>query len=437
MTNSPDEFLALAGATVADDLPEPEPGTLYGADALAPGEAVHWAATWADLESARAVGCGQNVLLIDSDRGDTFGPLGDDANKRLIAPLRKIVIVGGNAAFTEELARRLGRHRVWRCAWPAGCAGADATMQRHGAAMLRSVIEAAEPYPIEGIYRTSVATMLTYRHSPPPAVLTTGAESTDAASMRLPSEGKLVIVTGTPGDGKTSWVRHLMGHTASMHSRRWAVFSPEMGEWQDFAAHVIGWLANSPFRSLDDKTVAYWSEWCESRMAFISCDAEERAPTLDWYLEKVHDCVMRHGSTDALLDPWNQLSHRRAGLETVDYIDSSLQRISAFGRRHGCNMWIIAHPTKMLPLKRGDAMPVPTAYDINGGAPWYNKADLIFTVYRTEDKTQIHQQKSKFLRWGKRGRVAMLDYDELTGRFHAPMTQSDFVEPPPNEGENY
>ena len=282
--DSPDDFLAAAGATVVDEAPELEPGSLYGADDLNPAEAVFWAATWDDAEAARAVGCAQVVFLVAGERGDLFRPMGDDVNKALLAPLKKIVIVGGNAGFTEELARRLGRHRVWRCAWPDGCRGADETMQRDGALVLRQVIDAAEPYPIEGIYKPTAATMLAHKHSRPATVLTTGADSTDAAGMRFPSEGKLIVVTGVPNMGKTPWVRHIMCHTAMQHERRWAIFSPEMGEWQEFAAQIIGWLADSPFRALDDRQVSYWSEWCEPRFSFMSCDAEDRAPTLDWYL---------------------------------------------------------------------------------------------------------------------------------------------------------
>ena len=58
-----------------------------------------------------------------------------------------------------ELARRLGRERCWRARWPdsedAPCKDANEVLLRHGADVLRECIEAAEPYPIEGLHNAA------------------------------------------------------------------------------------------------------------------------------------------------------------------------------------------------------------------------------------------------------------------------------------------
>jgi twinkle protein len=335
---------------------------------------------------------------------------------KVIASWVKIIICGGPPDHVDELARRLGRHRVWRTDWPEGLISADAA---------RLAIESAVPYPIEGIYHPTAEAMLAYRARPPIPTMSTGCSGTDAI-MKLPTEGKLIIVTGIPSHGKSTWVRHVMGHTALHEARRWAVFSPEMGEWQDFSARVIGWLANSHFRAMTHKSIAEWAEWCNTRFAYISCDSEKAAPTLDWLLQRFRVCVVRDGATDAVLDPWNQIEHQRGQLNETDYIDAALRRLSAFGRRHGCNIWIIAHPTKMRSARPGDPLPVPSAYDISGSSAWYNKADMVITVYRTDGISQIHMQKAKFERWQGGDRVAgdakhvimaELEYDRQSGRF--------------------
>jgi twinkle protein len=287
-------------------------------------------------------------------------------------------------------------------------------------------VAAAEPYPLEGVHRPSAEAMIAYRKRPPPAVMTTGCSRMDAV-VALPTEGKLIVITGIPSHGKSTLVRHLMCHVVRHHDRRWAIFSPEMGEWEEFCSRVISWLTRTPFGRLSDEDVANTAEWCRSRFAFISRDSGDDAPTLEWLIDTWRVCVMRDGVTDVLLDPWNQVQHQRAGQSETEYIDQALLKLAAFGRRHGVNVWIVAHPTKMRPAKAGDPLPVPTLYDISGSAGWANKTDVGMSVYRTGGYTQAHILKAKFDRWniGGAGDVskpvfAEMEYEIGTGWFVAP-----------------
>ena len=95
---------------------------------------------------------------------------------------------------------------------------------------------------------------------------------------------------------------------------------------------------------------------------------------------------MRDGVTDLLIDPWNEIDHSRpSGISETEYIGRCLQRLKAFGLRHGCNVWLIAaHPAKPQPTKNGERRKAdqPRArYDISGSAHWFNRADLGFTVH--------------------------------------------------------
>jgi len=393
------------------------------------------------MEAVRAAGYPQTVALVPAARRDIFAPLKD--NFELLEKVAKIIIVGGSREFVEELARRLGRHRVWRCHWPEGCADAADIIQRHGAQAVRDGIESAQPYPIEGIHHPSAAAMLAHRHAPAPPTLTTGCHATDQI-MRLPGEGKLIVVTGIPNHGKSTWVTSIMAHTAQNHDRRWAVFSPEFGEWQHLAAQVMTLRAGKAFRAgagqaaMSDADISEGAEWCRTRFSFLACDGEDDAPTLDWLLDRARACVLRDGTTDFVIDPWNEIEHDEAGRSETSYIGRALQRLRAFACRHGCNVWIVAHPTKLKPVKVGDPVPVPTAYDINGGANWANKGDLIVVVHCPETVTQIHLLKARFRRWGRRGAIAELEFDPTTGRFHSAAVADALTDDTPTgRGEIY
>ena len=310
-----------------------------------------------------------------------------------------------------ELARRLGRHVCWTVELP-----------RPGGWV--AAVAARKPFPIEGLHKVEAGTLAALKRRPPPAVMTTGAEATDAM-LRLPADGRCIVVTGFPSHGKTAWVRFVMIHTCSTHGRRWAVFSPEMQPWEQFAAMCAETLIGAPFWAesgllpMDDKQVAEAEAWLADRLTMIVADSEDVAPTLDWLIEKARESVIRDGATDVLIDPWNEVEHQRATTVTeTDYIGRSLQKLKAFALRHGCNIWIIAHPAKPLPLKSGEVRAAPGPYDISSSAHWNNKPDVGLTVHSPEQGTaRVVLWKARFRRWGKRGDSAELHFDPVTGRY--------------------
>ena len=346
----------------------------------------------------------------------------------LLEKPKKIVLAGDNdgpgLALREELARRLGRHRCWIADWPEGCKDASDALARHGPDAVRDAIERATPYPIGGLQRVTSSRLLALRHMDPPSTLTTGCRASDAV-VKLPAEGRLIVVTGIPSHGKTSWTRFVMMHTADRHGRRWAVFSPEMQPWEQFVAQCIEALIGKPFwpknghEGMTDAEIQRASDWLETRLTMIVCDAEDEAPTLDWLLERARAAVLRDGVTDLLIDPWNEVDHARPeGVSETEFIGRSLQRLKAFALRHGCNVWIIAHPAKPMMLKTGDARPAPGLYDINGSAHWANKADVGLTVHSpAQGTTELHVLKCRLSRWGRRGDAATMAYDPTTGRY--------------------
>jgi twinkle protein len=355
-------------------------------------------------------------------------------HEAILSKTKRIILAGDmddpGLALREELARRLGRHRCHIVTWPDGCKDACDVLKTHGPEAVKAAIAAAQPYPIAGLQRVKEGTLQALRRLLPPETMTTGAVSTDAI-LKLPTEGRMIVVTGIPGHGKTTWTRFVMVHTAHYHDRRWAVFSPEMQPWEQFAAECAEVLLGKPFwpktgpngpiPGMDDGEVAQAERWLSSRVTMLVCDAEDEAPTLDWILERARAAVLRDGVTDLVIDPWNEIDHQRGAMSETDYIGRGLQRLKAFGLRHGCNVWIIAHPTKPPPLKLGEKRPVPGPYDISGSAHWANKTDLGLTIHSPEPgSAEVHLWKPRFRRWGVRGSVAKLEFHEVTGRFTSP-----------------
>ena len=420
-----------------------EPGalqTLFNVDRIAGANEVVWVEGEVDVLALFECGITPVVSLkdgapatVNAANEKRFEAL--RVHETLLAAVKRFILAGDmdepGLALREELARRLGRHRCYLVTWPDGCKDACDVLQRDGVEAVRTAISMAEPFPINGLQRIRAGTLTSLRNKLPPSTMTTGARATDA-KFSLPTEGRLLVITGFPSSGKSAWTRFVMVHTAANHDRCWAVFSPEMEPWEHFVAECAEVYSGKPFwrglGSMTDDDVVEAEAWLGDHITMIVCDAEEESPTLDWLLERAAACVLRDGATDLLIDPWNEIAHERGKDSETDYIGRMLQRLKAFAKRHGCNVWIVAHPAKPLPLRPGEKRPAPGPYDISGSQHWANKTDIGITVHSAEPGTaEIHLWKSRFRRWGQRGVAVKLEFDASVGRYSTPLNTPESV----------
>ena len=419
--------------------------TLFNVDAIdaADPQVIVWSQRELDVLALHEAGYPQSVCLPQLPRPQDLAEGQEDrrflalhTHDEMLARAGTIILAldatDEGHEIREELARRLGRQRCKLVTWPEGCVSAGDTLARAGKDALFAAVADAEPYPIQGVQAVRDNTLLDLRRRPAPATMSTGVGSADKA-FRIPAEGRVIIFTGIPGHGKSSAVRFIMVHQMEHHDRKWAVFSPEMEPWQEFVASCAEVFQRKMFwpdpnlplvPAMSEDEIRQATHWFKRRLWMLVADAEDVAPTLDWWLDKVRLLVLQHGITDALIDPWNELDHARGGLTGAEYLSRSLQRLNAFSRRYGVNVWIVNHPHSLKPLRPGEKVQPPGIYDMDGGAAWANKGSLIVTVHHDADSnlTQLLVRKAKFRRLGKRGNMAEVAYDVPTGVYSSPVT---------------
>ena len=347
-----------------------------------------------------------------------------------LAEVEKIILAADNdgpgRALTEELARRLGRERCWRVTWPsindAPRKDANEVLVFDGPGVLREVIDNAKPYPIKSLHDVDafeLETLALYEHGPQRA-LSTGWLALDPY-MKI-REGELSIVTGLTGVGKSEFVDALMVNLATQYGWRFAVCSfenPVPEHISKLAEKHLGqpfWGGPTPRMGEADLRGAM--QWLREHFYFIRADDE--APTIDWLLETAPAAVIRHGVRGLVIDPYNEIEHKRpVGMNETEYVSQILGKVKRFAQAHGCHVWFVAHPAKMY-RDKDRKIPVPTLYDISGSANWANKADLGVVVHRewVEGTTpvQIHIKKVRFKSVGKIG-IVDFNYDRATGRY--------------------
>ena len=317
-----------------------------------------------------------------------------------------------------ELVRRLGEEKCRIVTYGEGCKDANELLQQGGVEAVRKSIEEAQEVPLEGIYTAADVKeellALFEKGLQKGATLGMG-ELDDMLSLEV---GRLMIVTGIPGDGKSEFLDEMAVHLSLNYDWRCAWFSPENFPVTLHHPKLIEKLIGKRFL----KGLITPTEF-EAAVNYLSHNFFDILPEegyrVDTILEKAEALVRRKGIRVFILDPYNCLEHQiPMGQSETQYISEFLEKLRSFARRRQVLVVLAAHPTKMKRDPLTKQFPVPTMYDISGSAAFFNKADFGIAIERdrTKEVTRVHVQKVKFRHLGYPG-VASFKYNSHNGRF--------------------
>lgn len=331
----------------------------------------------------------------------------DEAEKVIIA----VDTDGPGNALALELAHRFGKDRCWRVKWPEmnDCPTKDANeaLVQHGKQAVLESIAAAVPYPIDGVYTIEDYTpeVLDIFRGNVQQPLSTGYTTLDSIYKIMP--GTFHLVTGIPNHGKSSFVDQITINLAIRENWRFAVFSPEHSV-ANHLRRLTEKIARKPFdvgptkRMTEDELRAALQTLSKH---FFFLESRENVPNIDWILSKARAACVRHGVKGLVIDPYNEINASRAGGKREDeHIRDLISACKQFCRRHNVVVWMVAHPAK---LRRQDdgSLPVPTLYDVSGGAHWNNMADVGIVVHRDFETEQTRIVTRKIREQGLYGSI--------------------------------
>ncbi len=317
-----------------------------------------------------------------------------------------------------ELVRRFGEEKCRIVTYGEGCKDANELLMSQGAEALKKAVEEAQEVPLEGVFTAEDVkdelAVLFEKGLQQGALLKMG----DLDYLLSVEVGRLMIVTGIPGDGKSEFLDEVAVRLSLHHGWRCAWFSPENFPVTLHHPKLIEKLIGKRFvqkvmsQMEFDAAVAYLSR------NFFDILPEE-GYRVDTILERSEALVRRKGIRVFILDPYNCLEHQiPTGQSETQYISEFLEKLRSFARRRQVLVILAAHPVKMKKDPLTKQFPVPTMYDISGSAAFFNKADFGLAIERdrTQGVTRIHVQKVKFRHLGQPG-VASFRYNQFNGRF--------------------
>ncbi|KDD72545.1 hypothetical protein H632_c3207p0, partial [Helicosporidium sp. ATCC 50920] len=318
---------------------------------------------------------------------------------------------------------------------------ANEVLVKDGPEALRAFVRAAEPLPIRGLLRVQDyldEVLSAYQ---------TGAGSGAASSTGWPSldehyrvvPGELTVVTGVPNSGKSEWLDALLCNLSCLNGWTFAMCSMEKRA-SDHARQLAEKVSGLPFYDMSYgqgtprmtlESLEASLDWLDDRFHLIRCE-DDALPSVEWVLSVARAAVYRHGIRGLVIDPYNELDHRRpGGMSETEYVSAMLTQIKRFAQAAGVHVWFVAHP-KQLQAWKGEP---PSLYDISGSAHFINKADCGIVVHRPRDpdrptSTDVHIMVRKMRNKvaGSIGQVTLV-YDRVNGRYIDPHASPDAVPP--------
>lgn len=324
----------------------------------------------------------------------------------------------------EELARRLGKDRCYKIAYPDDCKDANDVLVKHGKQMIHSMIESAKKWPIDGLITMDdvYEDVCNYYENGYPKGCEAGIGEFD--QLLTFSGGQMTVITGTPNSGKSEFIDYITTSLARRHKWKFALCSFE----NPAAIHVtklmekfIGLSFNfrkDPAHRMNQDEFNDAIGLTDQYFSFINIAQVD--VTVQGLIDKLKEVVLKTGVKGIVIDPWNYVEHKvPPGYSETQYISECLTLIKEFTLKTDTHVFIVAHPKKLQKDHTGQYPPA-TMYDISGSAHFFNKTDNGISVHRDfkDNSVNVYVQKVRFSWLGKIGYTSY-NYDTFTRKYLA------------------
>ena len=228
-------------------------------------------------------------------------------------------------------------------------------------------------------------------------------------------KARLVTVTGIPGSGKSEFVDFLTTDYNKRYGLKTLYFSPENSPVEFHLEKLIRKFTCKPLLELTEEERETAISYVLANFYFFNCYDVTKLKEI---LATAEEMVVEKQIDILVLDPYNRIDveHAATDIET-QYISKILDELSKIALKHNLIVFLVAHPRKM-PDSQGRGS-MPSAYDINGSAHFFNKSDFVLIVHRnnrSETLTTVRVDKVKFSNYGHLGKCE-LEYDYQSGNY--------------------
>lgn len=330
-----------------------------------------------------------------------------DRHAEQLAKVREFVIASDDDQagwnLRADLVALLGADRCRFVDYPFPSKDLNEVLVDFGPERVVECITTAKPFPVKGLY-----TIDDFPEKGEVRAYSVGITPLEDLIKIVP--GTLTVLTGYSNMGKSSLMNAIIAHTMQHH------FPVCVASFEtDVRPILVDALRMAIYQcdkhELKRMDTADADDLIRNRLTIISQSVDEDMEMdLEAFLDLCRVAV-RRGAKMIVLDPWNELEHKRRRDETeTDYIGRAIRAIKRFAKQNDVAFWLVAHPTK----PQMGVSKVPGLYDISGSANFANKADYGLTYHRADPKANRALVRINKVRMGLPGRK---DEIELTYDF--------------------
>lgn len=194
--------------------------------------------------------------------------------------------------------------------------------------------------------------------------------------------GHLMVVTGYPSRGKSTFVDNLLINLAKKYDTKHLVATFETSTGGYYRS-LFEMYTQKPFWEVKNNSEGISEVLGSEAFEFITNHFmmfdNRRLWTIDDICERTEIEVMKHGVKTLVIDPYNRLKNDYKDREDK-YIGLILSKLCMLAKKLDILVIFVAHP------KKPDAEKMPDMYSISGSGDWYNMADYGIIVHRERDK---------------------------------------------------
>lgn len=316
--------------------------------------------------------------------------------------------------LADELVRRFGRTRCRIVRYGQGCKDANEQLQKYGAESLLECLANAERAS-KGEAVSLGACMqeaFTIAEMGPRRGIEIGLPNFDEI-CRFES-GRLCVVTGRPGSGKSEFIDEIATRLAVNHDWGVAYFSPENMPLGYHFIKIAKRLVGHTLTKDDRANEAYKPVWEFIDKHFMHIMPKEEAKT-DAILDIATDLVLYNGVRTLVIDPYNELQDGFGASTETNYVSTLLTKLKRFATEYGVLVILVAHPRQQRREMGDNGLDL---YSISGSAHFYNKTDYGLIVQRNREsgEVEVRVDKVKFIENGAGG-TAKFVFDPESGRY--------------------
>lgn len=274
----------------------------------------------------------------------------------------------------ETLLNRIGKTKCKVVDWKQY---KDANEALIGGEKLADFVDNAQDIAPDGIitFMDSINEIYSYNFEKDQNFYESGWESLDKL-VKLRT-GYLMIVTGYPSRGKSTFVDNLLINLSEKYNIRHLIASFESTTAGHFNSLLEMYKKEPIYKFIREKgkDEIFGEPFSFLDEHFYRFDVD-RMWSVDEIIERTELAIRKYGIKTLVIDPYNRLNNKITNGREDLYIGSILSKLSMLAKRLDILVIFVAHPRKP------DGEKMPNMFSISGSGDWYNMADYGIVVHR-------------------------------------------------------